>query len=117
MTELLALTTKPLRYARKVTDGGGLYLLITPSDHRYWRYQYRFEGRQKTLALGVYPDVSLQMARGRHRFARRLLADGIDPSTLKRTLGKHAFAVVAREWVIDRRSKSARGSASFRPFG
>jgi len=64
MTELLALTIKPVRYARKVTDGGGLYLLITPSDHRYWRYQYRFEGKQKTLALGVYPDVSLQMARG-----------------------------------------------------
>jgi hypothetical protein len=63
------------------------------------------EAGQKTLALGVYPDVSLRMARERHRFARRLLADGIDPSTLKRTLGKHAFAVVAREWVVDCRSK------------
>lgn len=96
---------KPVRYARKVTDGAGLYLLITPNDHRYWRYQYRFEGRQKTLALGVFPDVSLHVARGRHRFARRLLADGIDPSTLKRTLGKHAFAVAAREWVFHSRSK------------
>jgi len=108
LTETEALTIKPVRYARKVTDGGGLYLLITPNGYRYWRYQYRFRGRQKTLALGVYPDVSLQVARGRHRFARRMLADGIDPSTLKRTLGKHAFAVAAREWVINSGSKLRR---------
>ena len=105
LTETEALTIKPVRHARKVTDGGGLNLLITPNGYRYWRYQYRFRGRQKTLALGVYPDVSLQMARGRHLFARSLLADGIDPSKLKRTLGKHAFAVVAREWVIHSQSK------------
>lgn len=83
MTEALLLAIKPVRYARKVTDGAGLHLLVTPDDHRYWRYQYRFEGRQKTLALGVYPDVSLQTARRRHFFARRLLADGIDPSTFE----------------------------------
>ena len=72
---------------------------------RYWRYHYRFEGRQKTLAIGVFPDVSLQVARGRHLFARRMLANGIDLSTLKRTLGKHAFALAAREWIIHSRLK------------
>lgn len=70
--------------------------------------KYRFRGMQETLASGIYTDVSLQMARGRHLFARRVLADGIDPSKLKRTLGKHAFAVVAREWLIHHRSKIGR---------
>lgn len=71
---------KPLRYARKIFDAGGLYLLVAPKGGRYWRYNYRFDGKQKTLALGVYPDVSLAKARARHQEARRKLADGIDPS-------------------------------------
>lgn len=111
LTEELALSIEPARYARKLVDGAGLHLLIMPNDHRYWRYQYRFEGRQKTLALGVYPHVSLQVARGRHQFARRLLADGIDPSTLKRTLGKQAFARAAQVWLVERHQRMAKRSA------
>ncbi len=111
LTEELVLSIKPARYARKLVDGAGLHLLIMPNDHRYWRYQYRFEGLQKTLALGVYPRVSLEVARGRHRFARRLLADGIDPSTLKRTLGKQAFATAAQEWLVERHQRMAKRSA------
>lgn len=105
LTETEARTAKPVRYARKVTDGGGLFLLITPKGRRYWRYQYRYGGKFKTLALGVHPDVSLEKARGRHLFARSLLADGIDPSALKRALRKHAFAVAARDWMLHRGSK------------
>lgn len=57
-----------------------LYLLVAPTGGRYWRYSYRFKGKQKTLALGTYPEVSLEKARVRHQAARHLLAAGTDPS-------------------------------------
>jgi len=87
---------RSLRYTRKISDGRGLYLLVVPNGGRYWRYNYRFNGKHKTLALGVDPDVSLEMARSRHRIARSLLADGIDPSDRKRSEGKYAFATGRR---------------------
>jgi Arm DNA-binding domain len=68
-----------------------------PNGGRYWRFSYRIHGRQKTLALGVYPDVSLVKARARHRVAREQLTDGIDPSQEKQASGK-SFETVAREW-------------------
>jgi Arm DNA-binding domain len=93
LTETELCKVKPLCNARKLADGGGLYLLIQPHGGRYWRYNYRFEGKQKTLALGIYPDVSLDKARARHKEAKRQLADGIDPSIQKRALGKRAFGI------------------------
>jgi len=60
---------------------------------RYWRYNYRFEGKPKPLALGVHPDVSLDRARARRQVARTLLADGVDPSARKRVLGNRVFAM------------------------
>ena len=80
---------KPRSRVRKISDGGGLYLMVMPAGGRYWRYNYRFNGQQKTIALGVYPDVSLQKARARHEEARRLLAAGVDPSLERRTLRQH----------------------------
>ncbi len=56
---------KPRDKAFSLVDGGGLYLLVKPAG-KYWRYNYRYGGKQKTLALGVYPDVSLAVARKRH---------------------------------------------------
>jgi len=82
---------EPKRNARKIVDGRGLYLLVTPTGGRYWRYNYRFEGKHKTLALGVLPEISLEKARARHEIARALLADGVDPSTRKRAFGNSAF--------------------------
>jgi hypothetical protein len=76
----------PVRQARKFSEGGGLYLLVAPTGGRYWRYNYRFNGKQKTLALGVYPDVPLEKARARHQAARRLLAAGTDPSLRRQAL-------------------------------
>ena len=81
----------------KVADSGGLHLLVAPNGGRYWRYSYRFNGKQKTLALGVYPDVTLAMARARHQRARQLLADAIDPGAERETSEK-TFEVVARDW-------------------
>jgi transposase-like protein len=85
-----------LRCARKIFYGRGLHLLVMPNGGRYWRYNYRFGGKFKTLAFGIRPDVSLEKARERHQAARVLLADGIDPSARKRALGKIAFATSAR---------------------
>jgi hypothetical protein len=79
---------EPRRYAQKTFDGRGLYLLLMPDGSRYWRYNYRFDGKLKTLALGIHPDISLENARARHQTARSLLANGIDPSRRKRALGK-----------------------------
>jgi hypothetical protein len=64
---------------KKHTDGGGLYLLVSIVG-KYWRYDYRFFDKRKTLAIGVYPDVSLKEARNRHEAARELLEKGVDPS-------------------------------------
>lgn len=95
---------EPRRYARKIFDGRGLYMLVMPSGSRYWRYNYRFEGKLKTIALGIYPDVALEQARARHQVARSLLAEGIDPSARKRALGIHLFAACrAQESGIRRR--------------
>ena len=67
----------------KHADGGGMYLLVNASG-KYWRINYRFADKRKTLALGVYPDVSLAKARQRRDRARELLADDIDPSEAKK---------------------------------
>ena len=88
----------------KHTDGGGMYLLVNKGG-KYWRMNYRFADKRKTLALGVYPAVSLAKARQRRDKARELLADGLDPSTAKReakqasaTAAANTFELVAREF-------------------
>jgi Arm DNA-binding domain len=106
LTETEVEAIKPVRYARKVFDGGGLYLLVTDKGGRCWRYAYRFVRKYKTLSLGIYPDVPLERARSRHEFARNLLAHGLDPSALKAALGKQPFAAMMREWEIARGHKS-----------
>jgi hypothetical protein len=106
LTESELRAIKPVRYLRKVTDGRGLYLLVTPRGGRWWRFAYRFAQKGKTLALGTYPDVPLERARARHEFARDLLAHGIDPSALKRTLGKYAFVAAMRDWEVSQALES-----------
>ena len=95
---------KPSRTTR-MFDGGGLYIEATPKGGKYWRMKYRFLGKEKRLALGVYPDVTLKMARERREEARRLLADGIDPSDHKKSVLEskkekynNTFKSVADEW-------------------
>ncbi len=91
LTEASIGLVKPLRRTIKVTDGDGLDLMVVPTGGRSWRYNYRFEGKQKTLALGIYPDVPLEWARARHQAARRLLAAGVDPSTHRKELRRTAI--------------------------
>lgn len=89
----------------KLSDEKALYLLVKPSNSKLWRMGYRYEGKQKTLSLGIYPDVSLAQARDRRDIARKLIADGLDPGEQKKLyknernneLG-NSFEVIAREW-------------------
>ncbi len=94
-------TEKPF----KVADEKGLHLLVTPSGGKLWRMKYRFEGKEKLISFGAYPDVPLIRAREKRDEARRLLADGIDPSahrkahrTMRAELAGNTFEAVAREW-------------------
>jgi hypothetical protein len=68
----------------KLSDSGGLHLQIQPNGTKLWRFAYRFGGKQKTLALGVYPTVTLKHAREKRDEAKRLLADNMDPSVQRR---------------------------------
>jgi integrase len=90
---------------RKLSDGGGLHLLVNPDGAKYWRLAFRWHGKQRTLALGVYPAVGLMKARAARDEAKRDLAANIDPSVLKRERKRAAqiatgntFEAVAREW-------------------
>ncbi len=86
----------------KLFDERGLFLLLNPSGSRYWRFKYRIDGKEKLLALGVYPDVSLKLARDRRDEARRLVANGVDPGAKRQAekLSKtDTFEAIAREWL------------------
>lgn len=112
LTDAFVRNVKRSASARKFSDGGGLYLLVAPTGGRYWRYNYRFNNRQKTLALGTYPDVSLAKARDRHRLARELLADGVDPGVEKAGVGK-TFEDVANAWHARWRSSRSQRHADY----
>ena len=106
---------KPSARPKKLSDGGGLHVLIQPTGGKLWRLAYRFAGKQKTLALGVYPAVSLEEARKRRDEAKMLLARSIDPS-VQRKADKHAgkdssFRAVARE-VIAKLEREGRAQAT-----
>ncbi len=97
---------KPKNKPYKLSDGGGLFMLVQPNGAKYWRMDYSFAGKRKTLAIGVYPDVSLSEARVRRDAARKQLANDVDPSAEKQrtkaavmALTKNGFEIVAREWL------------------
>ncbi|GAC1610800.1 MAG: tyrosine-type recombinase/integrase [Aquirhabdus sp.] len=98
-------TAKPREKPYKLTDGGGLYLLVNPDGSKYWRMGYRFAGTERLLAFGKYPEVSLSDARKQRSAARDKISAGIDPSQAKRiekqqkaTVAATTFEAVAREW-------------------
>lgn len=85
----------------KLFDGHGLYLLVTAIGSRYWRFKFRINSLEKVLALGVYPDVSLKLARERRDQARRQVAQGIDPTATRKaekSTPSNSFEAVGREW-------------------
>ena len=91
--------------AYKLSDEKGLHILINPNGSKYFRLKYRFAGKEKTLALGVYPETTLKQAREKREIARKQIADGIDPSENKKAVKElkaesaaNSFEIVAREW-------------------
>ena len=112
LTATAVTQAKPKPKPYSLSDGGGMYLLVNATA-KYWRYDYRFAGKRKTLALGVYPATSLKQAREKHQRARENLANGIDPSAHKKatSAATHAalansFELLAIEWSKTRSKKS-----------
>ncbi|MGA8044308.1 MAG: Arm DNA-binding domain-containing protein, partial [Terracidiphilus sp.] len=104
----MALTDTQIRKAKaedsayRMSDGGGLFLWITPAGGKLWRWKYRFEGREKLMTFGSYPDVPLALARERHTEARKLLATGVDPMAerkAEKAAAENSFQSVARLWL------------------
>lgn len=112
-------TAKPKEKPYKMADGGGLYLLVKTNGARYWRLKYRIDGKEKLLALGVYPDVSLADARAKRDEARKGIAGGIDPLEVKKEQKvereaqvKNIFQEIALEWHNMKVKKWSAGYAS-----
>ncbi len=118
----MALTDKAIRAAKRsekpvrLFDSGGLYLELAPSGGKWWRLKYRFSGKEKRLSLGVYPHVALKQARERRDEAKRLLANGVDPSEQRKAhraavteRAANSFEAVAREWFASYSPKWVKG--------
>jgi integrase len=114
--------SKPDESPYKLSDGGGLHLLVTPTGGRLWRWKYRFDGTEKLMALGRYPEIALADARERRDAARKRLANGIDPMAERKAektavlvATEHTFQKIAEQWLEHwRGNKSARHSATTR---
>ena len=99
-------TIKPMDKPFKLSDERGLFLIVTPTGGKWWRLKYRLDGKEKTLSLGVYPDVSLADAREKRDQARKVIASGSDPSELRKankaSRTEHtanSFEVITRMWL------------------
>ena len=97
---------KPREKPYMLSDGNGLHLLVNPNASKLWRFRYRFDGKQKMIGLGSYPDVSLAIARDKRGEARKLVASGIDPSQKRKddrriaaVAAANTFAAIATEYI------------------
>lgn len=104
LTDTKVRSAKPEAKEYSLVDGDGMFLLIHPNGSKYWRFRFRFGGKQHLMAFGVYPETSLADARHKREAARKLVAAGIDPREQKRAVKEElakevfTFEVVAREW-------------------
>ena len=105
LTDIQVKTTKPSQKSYKLSDGGGMYLLVTPSGGKLWRFDYRYASKRKTMTFGEYPDVSLSKARDKRGVARQQLADGVDPGEAKKikkleqeALQANTFKKLSEDW-------------------
>ncbi|MCX5827680.1 MAG: integrase arm-type DNA-binding domain-containing protein [Deltaproteobacteria bacterium] len=106
LSEVRVRTAKPRKSEYKIFDGGGLFLLVTPSGGKLWHFKYRYDKKERKLTFGPYPEISLADARQRRDEARRLVAQEIDPGTVRKiqkqakTTETETFEVIAREWHV-----------------
>jgi integrase len=117
------INAKPREKAYKLSDERGLFLLVKPNGSKYWRFKYRFNNKEKLLAFGVYPDISLADARNKRDDARKLVANQIDPGELRKAnkravimAAENSFEAIAREWFVKFSSKwtESHGERIFR---
>jgi Arm domain-containing DNA-binding protein len=105
LTQFVIKNAKPRAKPYKLADGNGLYLLVSPNGSKLWRLRYRFSDKQNMLSLGSFPEVSLASARTKRDEARKLLANGIDPSQQKRlnkmTAVRNIFLAAAEDYLAD----------------
>jgi integrase len=118
LTDIKVRSVKPDSKPQKLFDSGGLFLLVNPSGGKWWRLKYRFDGKEKLLSLGTYPDVSLKDARDKKDVARKQLAAGIDPGANRKAVkaaridqNANTFEVIAREWMERQEAKWAKSNA------
>lgn len=118
LTDLKIKGAKPKEKPFRISDERGLYLEVAPSGGKWWRFKYRFHKKEKRLSLGVYPDVTLAAARDRRDDARKLLANGIDPSEHRKSANQaksnnpaDSFEAVAREWHVKQSNTWSRDYA------
>lgn len=102
----------------KLFDGHGLYLELNKNGSKYWRYKYRFHGKEKLYSIGVYPEISLKEARELHREAHKMVSLGSDPNEMKQEQkresmlnAENTFESIAREWLTKHRHKVSEGHA------
>lgn len=115
LTELAIKKAKPKEKSYRLADGGGMYLEVMPNGSKYWRMKYRFGGREKRLAFGVYPSISLASAREKARLAKLELIEGNDPGEIKkqeklnkRIASSNTFSAIAAEYI---KKKEIEGAA------
>lgn len=119
LTDIAIKNTKPQAKPIRLADERSLYLLLNPNGSRWWRFDYRFDGKHKTISFGIYPDVSLKLARERRDEARTLLVTGVDPGAQRKAekqakadFGANTFEVIAREWMATRGKEWTESYAS-----
>ncbi|EPM65623.1 integrase family protein, partial [Pseudomonas syringae pv. actinidiae ICMP 18886] len=118
LTDTALRTAKPRDKLYRLADAQGLCIEVTPSGGKLWRLRYRFDGKAKMLSLGIYPAITLAQARERREAARRMLAQGVDPSAHKQQEKTAAAAQVltmellAREWYDYNRPRWAPATSS-----
>lgn len=115
LTDAQVRKIKPIDKKKRYSDEKGLYLEVTPSGGRFWRLKYRFNGRESTLTIGSYPEVSLAQARRVRDEARIQLYNNIDPNAAKnqrldKTDKNKLFKVLAMEWMQDRKDAITEGT-------
>ncbi|WP_413569038.1 Arm DNA-binding domain-containing protein [Bdellovibrio sp. HCB117] len=107
LTDTLIKNTKATVKTQKLFDGNGLYLEVTPNGSKRWRFKYRFMGKEKLLSVGLYPEITLKVARERRDDLRRQVAEGIDPSAQRQALKEahiessaNTLEAIVREWHL-----------------
>lgn len=107
LSDIQVKNAKPQEKDYKLMDGFGLFLLVTPTNGKLWRFDYRYGDKRKVLAFGAYPSITLAEARQRREDAKKLLANGVDPGEMKKALkstdkdiAANTFEVIARQWHL-----------------